>query len=262
MKDTWLKATIRSLFFPPGAVRTIRFGPMRGMIFRVGPTTGMSPYYSGAEREHQRAFKRIVQPGDMVVDIGANWGLHTLYLSRLVGRDGSVVAIEIFPPAFAELEWHIRANACRNVKILHVGISDFDGDAVFYPGSSNSTGSLSAACITGPIQKEPISVPVRTLDSAIKDLGLETVKLVKVDVEGGEGNVLSGSEGTTKRCRPYFVIDLHTPEQDLFVARWFADRRYRLERLSGPPIIRTDVGWPDPKGVWGSVLASPDQSDS
>ncbi len=32
---------------------------------------------------------------------------------------------------------------------------------------------------------------------------------------------------------------------------------YEICRLSGPPILRTDVGWPDPAGVWGSILAAP-----
>jgi len=150
------KAAIRRLFFRPGTVRTIRLGPMRGMVFRVSPITGLSPWYSGAEREHQRTFKALVHPGDVVVDIGANWGLHTLYLSHLVGRDGLVVAMKPFLPVFAELEWHIRANARGNVRTLPVAISDADAKALFVPGSSACTGSLAAVYAGSSIQGDPI----------------------------------------------------------------------------------------------------------
>ncbi len=77
--------------FSPGG-RPIRFGAIRGMRFRVNLITGLSPWYSGAERPQQRAFKALLGPGDVVIDIGANWGLHTLYLSRLVGPTGRVLA--------------------------------------------------------------------------------------------------------------------------------------------------------------------------
>jgi hypothetical protein len=69
--------------------------------------------------------------------------------------------------------------------------------------------------------------------------------------------VLRGAERVAAQSRPIFVIDLHTPEQDTAVARWLTDRGYRLERLSGPPILRSDKGWPEPTGVWGSILAMP-----
>ena len=65
---------IRFLLFPTGSIRTIRFRPMKGMVFRVNSITGLSPWYSGVERRHQRLFKKLVQPGDIIVDIGANWG--------------------------------------------------------------------------------------------------------------------------------------------------------------------------------------------
>lgn len=257
MKDNLLKKLAKTICFRPEAVRRIRLGPLRGMDFRVSAVTGLSAWYSGTERGHQRIFKALVRPGDVVIDVGGNWGLHTLYLSRLAGRDGSVIVMEPFPPAFTELEWHIRANACQNVKALQVAIGDVDSDALFCPGSSASTGSLSAVCSAPSISRDAISVTVRTLDSVIEELGIETLKLVKVDVEGAEGSVLLGSQRIIERYRPYFVIDLHTPEQDLFVAKWLTDRGYRLERLSGPPILRTDRGWPDPAGVWGSIVASP-----
>jgi FkbM family methyltransferase len=257
MKNIWFKTIVRSLFFRPGSVRTICFGPMQGMVFRVSHITGLSPWYSGVERKHHRTFDSLIWPGDVVVDIGANWGLHTLYLSRLVGQNGLVVSIEPFPTNFAELEWHIQINDCRNVKALPIAISNADEEELFVPGGSPSTGSLASISSGSSIQGDPILVTAHKLDSVVKELGIERLKLVKIDVEGAEGKVLLGAQKTIESLRPYFVIDLHTPEQDVFVAQLLTSHKYKLQRLSGPPILRTDVGWPDPKGVWGSILGIP-----
>jgi FkbM family methyltransferase len=200
-------------FLPDGVCPEGALGPLRGMSFRVGPITGLSAWYSGAEREHHRAFREHLRPGSVAIDVGANWGLHTLYLSRLVGETGRVLALEPFPPAFEELEWHLATNGCRNVRALKVAASDANGQARFIPGDSPSTGRLNfggaAPADTG------MTVPTRTLDAVVEEARFDRLDLVKIDVEGAEGQVLLGAGATIDRFRPVLVIDLHTPEQDV-----------------------------------------------
>jgi Methyltransferase FkbM domain len=100
-------------------------------------------------------------------------------------------------------------------------------------------------------------VITRTLDSVIEELGIAHMKIVKIDVEGAEGKVLSGAKRVVERYSPFFIIDLHTPEQDVFVAHLLTSWGYTLSRLSGPAILRTDTGWRDPVGVWGTIVAAP-----
>jgi len=88
-------------------------------------------------------------------------------------------------------------------------------------------------------------------------MGVKRLNLVKIDVKGAEGKVLLGAQKTIEVCKPYFVIDLHTPEQDIFVAQLLISQGYKLSRLSGPPILCIESGWPDPAGVWGAILAVP-----
>jgi hypothetical protein len=97
----------------------------------------------------------------------------------------------------------------------------------------------------------------KTLDTLLEELACLHPALIKIDVEGAEERVLHGAERVVAASRPVFVIDLHNPEQDLAVARWLTERGYRLERLSGPPIERSDRGWPEPTGVWGAIVARP-----
>jgi FkbM family methyltransferase len=230
------------------------------MRYRVNEITGLAPWYSGAEREHQKAFKQLVGEGDTAVDVGANWGLHVLYLSKLVGPRGLVVAVEPFAAAMRELEWHLRTNQCSNVKALPLALSDRDGQASFTAGHSAYTGHLSSldSGASGGGVTGSKAVRTRTLDSLVEELDLKTLKLVKIDVEGAESMVLEGAAETLQRLRPFVVVDLHTPEQDVRVARLLTTHGYTLLRLSSGPAIR-DVhkGWPDPEGVWGTILGHP-----
>ncbi|GAC1365307.1 MAG: FkbM family methyltransferase [Actinomycetota bacterium] len=255
MKDGLLKGVARSTWLRPGAVRRIALGPLRGQAFRVGPITGLSPWYSGTERPVQRIFQALVGPSDVVFDVGANWGLHTLCLSRLVAGGGRVIAMEPFPLAAVELEWHALRNGCHNVTILRMAAGASDGTARFRPGGAPSTGALCGD--EAPAQASDFRAEVRTLDSLARELQLRSLKLVKIDVEGAESMVLAGARALMRELRPYFVVELHTPEQDVAVAQVLTSNGYRISRISGPPILRTDVGWPDPEGVWGSILATP-----
>ena len=255
MREGAVKAIARSTVFRDGAVRRIRLGPLRGRAFRIGPITGLSPWYSGAERPVQRVFRELVRSSDVVIDVGANWGLHTLCLSGLVERGGRVIAMEPFPPAAEELEWHARRNGCDNVTVLRAAAGGRDGTAFFRPGAAPTTGSLRRD--GDPPGGSDFPTEVTALDSVVREFGLRAVRLVKIDVEGAESVVLSGASALLRELRPYLVVELHTPEQDVAVAAELGGAGYRISRISGPPIQRTDVGWPDPAGVWGSILATP-----
>src|SRR5205807_1642328 len=106
--------------------------------------TGMSAWYSGPERDHQCAFASLVREGDTVIDIGANWGLHTILLSQCVGRSGRVIAVEPEVRALSELVWHLNANKCDNVKIYRCAIGDHSGTGSFVASESTYTGHLAA----------------------------------------------------------------------------------------------------------------------
>ena len=260
MRDNLLKRAVKVVFFPDGATRCIRFGPLGGCRYRVGPITGLSAWYSGPERDLQRVLKAAVRPGMVAVDAGANWGCHTLLMSRLAGEAGRVLACEPFPPAFGDLEWHLAANHCANVTACQAALSDSDGRAAFVPNESAYLGHLDFGGEgegLDPEGRERMEVTVRTLDSLAAELDLPRLDLVKIDVQGAESRVLAGAEGVAERFHPTLIVELHTPEEDVAVARWLLDHDYRFERLSGPPITDMGQGWPAPGGVWGTLVAKP-----
>ena len=121
-------------------------GPMVGMQFRVNNVTKLMPLYSGSEPWHQKRFKEFLRNNSVIIDIGANWGLHTLYTSKLVGKSGKVIAIEPYLPAFEELKWHIAKNNCQNIIVLNSAVGGYDGEAKILSKSDLSQGVI-ADCI-------------------------------------------------------------------------------------------------------------------
>jgi len=251
-----MKRLLAATWYRPGTAHRILAGPMRGMIFKCSDNTGLAALYSGNEKANQNVFRQIVRPGDTVVDAGANWGVHTLYLARLVGPSGHVHAFEPHPLVIEELRWHAARNHMRQVTIHAHGLSHGEGITPFVLGDTSKTSHLAAVDKKIPTGCQ-VNVPCRTLDSVVAAEGCDRVTLIKIDVEGAESRVLQGAANTIRQFRPHLVVELHSPEQDLAVARTLADWDYKLKRVEGPELLYLDRPWPNPNGVWGTIHAVP-----
>ena len=238
----------------PGSIHKILTGALKGMEFRMSESTGFAALYSGNERANQELYATLVREGDTVVDAGANWGVHTLCLARLVGASGKVHAFEPHPEVVKELRWNVERNGLRQVSIHACGLLDKAAVLPFVLGASSKTSHISAS---SEASVSSVSVPCQTLDSLSDELGLHSLRLLKLDVEGAESLALKGAVNTIADSRPHMVIELHTPEQDLEVARLLTSWNYTLTRLEGPPILYLDRSWPDQNGVWGTIHAVP-----
>ncbi len=227
------------------------------MVWQVSPTTGVAPIYSGAERPVQAAMRRLVKSDSCVFDVGANWGIHTLFLSRLVGAGGRVWAFEPVPEVFAELQWHLAMNKCQNVTAMEYALAEREGESMFLRGATATQGRLDPEIALSKPAEDRFAVPVKTVDGIVAQYALKQVDFMKIDVEGAESKVLEGAIKTMEQFRPRLIIELHNPEQDLAVAEFLCRRGFRLSRVSGPPITRPDCGWPDRRGVWGRIIAEP-----
>ena len=250
MRESLIKSAIRATVFPPGAVRRIRFGPLRGYRFQVGAVTGMAPWYSGAERPEQDAIGRALKSGARAIDVGANWGLHTLLMARVVGPSGSVWAIEPCPSVVESLRWHVAANGCAQVTVHACAAFDRDGEVCFAEGVDPTQGHVA---------KDGTSVPARRLDTLWRDAGSPPVAFIKIDVEGAERQVLAGAEALIGACRPVLLIgpDSMFPDAKVY-AEQLRRLGYRFTRLQdGRELTHCTYGHPAPDGFWGTILARP-----
>lgn len=250
------KSILAKLYYKLGSVHHILVGPMAGMKFKFSDNTGFAALYSGNEKANQRVYAELVRPGDVVIDAGANWGVHALYLAKLVGKEGRVHAFEPHPEVVEELRWHVEANELSQVTIHQCGLFSSTGSINFALGHQAKTSHITQ---TGQDNTGLRLVEVKsdTLDAVVRSQSIPKIRLIKVDVEGAESELLKGAVETIKRDRPYLVVELHTPEQDLAVAAFLTSLNYKISRLEGPEILHLDRSWPDQNGVWGTILATP-----
>jgi FkbM family methyltransferase len=102
----------------------------------------------------------------------------------------TVLAIEPNPACLHMLHNNCAANGAKNVRIVPPAASDNNGNAVFCAGCTLGSGSLNMEAIVKCDQN--IVVQTRKLDSLLEILGVASVDLMEVDVEGAEERVLKG----------------------------------------------------------------------
>jgi FkbM family methyltransferase len=249
------KRLVAKTWLREGVVRTILLGPSRGLRYRV-MTPFRAPIIGGWEPAAQRLMVQHVAPGSVAYDIGANIGIHTLLLSRLVGRQGQVYAFEPVPALFARLCENVRLNpglpAARPVQLA---LGDHGGTAAFYTGHHAGAGHLAAS---GPQTGDRILVSTSVLDEFVYREHHAPPGFMKIDVEGAEGSVLVGAEQVLSNARPIVMVDLHSPGQDLAVGKTLTRAGYVAYRTGdGSRVRQLERGWPDPEGLSGQVIAFP-----
>ena len=152
---------------------------------------------------------RGVQPGDVVLDCGANIGMFTK--TALASGARVVVAIE---PAPARLEC-LRRNlvmeiAQRRVIVCPKGVWDHD-DFLNLAAGGHDAGPNSMALDLN--RATSTRVPLTTIDELVAELKLPRVDFIKMDIEGAEKNAIKGARATLNRFRPHMSISSeHLPD--------------------------------------------------
>jgi FkbM family methyltransferase len=197
-----------------------------------------------------------VAPGGVAYDVGANIGIHTLLLSRLVGSGGQVYAFEPVPGLFERLCENVRLNpSLFAAKPVQMALSDHAGTDAFYTGNHAGAGHLVGS---GPESGDRILVTTTVLDQFVFGDHHAPPQFMKIDVEGAEGSVLAGAERVLSSARPIVLVDLHTPDQDLAVGRSLMRAGYEAYRTCDGSRVRSlERGWPDPDGLSGQIIAFP-----
>ena len=90
------------------------------------------------------------QPGDRCVDVGANVGVHTVRLARLVGPDGEVIAIEPDPDVVRRTQRNVALNGLANVRVISAAASDRAGEMRLYRPSPRDTNRARASLLHHP----------------------------------------------------------------------------------------------------------------
>lgn len=152
-----------------------------------------------------------VDPGDWAIDIGANVGHYTLRLARLVGDTGRVLALEPQPQSFEILASNLQAAGRANVTLLNLAASDRTALVqmtipTFETGLRNYYMARLSDDASTESTTSVLSIPVDSLDLP------HGVKLVKIDAEGHELQVIHGMKELLRRDRPRLIVEVSSGE--------------------------------------------------
>lgn len=159
-----------------------------GSRVRVYPDSksgSLALYTQLPEYDDMQFATRLLKPGDMVIDVGANIGLYSLLVASRV-REGRVLAFEPHPVAAARLRENIEINRLRNIEVRVEALGATAGQALL-------TTNLDTAnyIVVDDADGPTLGVPVSALDDVI--VAGSKVALIKLDTEGFESAVLAGA---------------------------------------------------------------------
>ena len=186
----------------------------------------------------------VVKPGSVCVDAGAAAGLYTAALAQLTGPTGEVHSIE--PLSIAHPTWRrvLRIAGRDNVRVHPVALGMAPGEGVmsvpkgrWIPVTGRSfltTGSTGLGSNSEFSSSQEVTVTVDTIDALLERAGVTHVDFIKIDVEGGEWQVLRGAERTINEFKPAILAEIearHTSRYDYAPAdlvSWLRDRGYAM----------------------------------
>lgn len=185
-------------------------------------------------RDEAILLRRLVRPGMHVIDVGANIGLYSLLLARLVERSGSVLAFEPEPNLFAVLRENCVSNGATNIVLFQCALGRMSGLASFQRSAFNSGDNrLGRASLA----HDAVEVKVERFDGFQPD---SKPDFVKIDVQGHELAALSGMERAISNSQNVRVLFEFSPAAlrkagtapDLLL-QFFRQRGFRLYETEG-----------------------------
>ncbi|MEL7184916.1 MAG: FkbM family methyltransferase [Pseudomonadota bacterium] len=150
--------------------------------------------------------------GTTVLDIGANKGVFSIYMSRAAGPNGRLIAFEAQPELGQHLSAVKESFGLDNMTLVNQGLSSQPGTLTMHRPEAGS-GMASFEFEDGD-NLESIEIPVIRLDDYIKSNDVATVSFIKCDVEGHELPVFQGGEKLLRRDMPALLFECHDAEAE------------------------------------------------
>lgn len=158
------------------------------------------------ELEDSEMLYKLVSPGDIIFDIGANIGWYSNHLSKKL-PGAQIYSFEPIPETFAQLKRNTELNAAKNIHLNNFAFSDVEQTLTFYY-SPTITGASSSQNITENDGMVKLECRANTLDNFVKENGVDHLDFIKCDVEGAELMVYKGGAQTIARYKPIVFTEM------------------------------------------------------
>ena len=188
----------------------------------IGRSISLYGEYSESEVE---LFRDVLKQSDVVLDVGANIGTHTLAFSEIVGPTGKVFAFEPERFNFNTLAGNLAINNILNVYPVQTAIADEPGAIAVPELDHNSTFNFGGIELKRDYSKNIYySVPKMKIDKVI----LERCNLIKIDIEGMECEALIGAEETIKKFKPMLYVENDRPDNTKKIIKTIRSHNYEI----------------------------------
>lgn len=169
----------------------------------------------------------LPKPGNYVIDAGAGVGEYTHVASLAVGREGKVISIEASSEPFAYLKKNSARSPLKNISAMKAALGEKKGSIrMFRPVGTSFVDSVKKDW-SGPTFS--YSVKSVTVDGIVRQMKLERLDLLKLDIEGSELSALAGAKETLRKLRPRIMIETHGEDLHSKVVEFLKKHGYRIE---------------------------------
>jgi len=194
-----------------------------GMTFRVELSTnlGAKMFWRGAHSWPPIfVLQRYVKPGFTCVDLGANQGEYTLWMSKLAGPGGEVHSFEPSSKMLEQLRATLALNSAQaqTVTVHPFGLSDANATVeLFLPQAGSAAHNEGAATVfrTSTADESLGSIELRNAGEALQSATARKLDFIKIDIEGSELRALRGMRERLERDRPLILIEINRTALEL-----------------------------------------------
>jgi len=173
--------------------------------------------------------RHLLQPGQRVIDIGANYGVYTLSMAKLVGPTGRVWAFEPASTTASFLASSIAVNGFDQIVLEQSAVSNVNGTAQL---SMNINSELNELVRGDDYLGDSETVPVVTLDECMEVHDWHNIEFLKLDAEGEEASILRGGSLFFAKESPLIQYEIKAGTQlHLELVEAFKELGYRSYRL-------------------------------
>ena len=153
--------------------------------------------------------EKLLKPGDVFVDAGANCGVYTMAAAHWVGPSGKVLAFEPGEGSLAMLRKNVELNKADHVRVFPLALSETSGTTRLYAHDHGASSFTLGRTEEG--ERLSFTIEMTTLDAVLAREGIPAVDAIKMDVEGAEELILRGATQLFDRCRPKVIFEINPP---------------------------------------------------
>jgi FkbM family methyltransferase len=195
-----------------------------------------------------------LRPGDNVIDVGAHVGAHSVPLAHAIAPSGVLFAFEPQGFLFNLLTANLKRNGIDDARLFRAGCGETFTTAIVPAPDYGRPANFGAVSLTHYCRADAPTERAETISLVPIDqfCDLDHLRLIKIDTEGMEIDVLKGAEQVIRRCHPILYVENEDPARSEALLRWLSEAGYDLY-WHCVPLFREDNFNAELRNVFGSA---------